>query len=90
MPVSCQDPKIYQKLFIDFKSDVFDAMFTHDFQETTSNRVIINDLEPEAVMEMVRFMYKGRVQNLERVNQALLVAADKYNIEDLKVVSKVK
>jgi len=77
------------KFMLAKKSDVFDAMFTHDFQETTSNRVIINDLEPEAVMEMVRFMYKGRVQNLERVNQALLVAADKYNIEDLKVVCEI-
>jgi len=77
------------KFMLAKKSDVFDAMFTHDFQETSSNRVVINDLDPEAVIEMIRFIYKNRVQNLERVNQMLLIAADKYNIEDLKDVCEV-
>lgn len=77
------------KFMLAKKSDVFDAMFAHDFQETMSNRVVINDLDPEAVIEMVRFIYKSRVQNLERVNQVLLVAADKYNIEDLKDVCEI-
>ena len=61
-------------------------MFSHNFQETRSNRVVITDLEPEAVLEMIRYIYNSRVQNLERVNRHLLAAADKYNIQDLKEI----
>lgn len=61
-------------------------MFSHNFQETRSNRVVITDLEPEAVVEMIRFIYNNRVQCLERVNRHLLAAADKYNIQDLKEI----
>ena len=59
-------------------------MFSHDFKETRYNRVVITDLEPEAVVEMLRYVYNFRVQNLDRVNRTLLAAADKYNIQDLK------
>ena len=61
-------------------------MFSHNFQETRSNRVNITDLEPEAVVEMLRFIYTNRVQLLDRVNRHLLAAADKYNIQDLKEI----
>lgn len=61
-------------------------MFSHNFQETRSNRVVVTDLEPEAVVEMIRFIYSNRVQSLERVNRHLLAAADKYNIQDLKEI----
>ena len=61
-------------------------MFSHNFQETKSNRVVVTDLEPEAVVEMIRFIYSNRVQSLERVNRHLLAAADKYNIQDLKEI----
>ena len=73
-------------MILNFQSDVFDAMFSHNFQETKSNRVIITDLEPEAVVEMLRFMYNNRVQSLDRVSRHLLAAADKYNIQDLKEI----
>ena len=55
-------------------------MFSHNFQETKSNRVVITDLEPEAVIEMLRFMYNNRVQNLERVSRHLLAAAQACSI----------
>ena len=72
------------KFMLAKKSDVFDAMFSHDFAETVSNKVIITDLDSEAVMEMLRFIYTGKVQNMEKVNKMVLAAADKYNIADLK------
>ena len=61
-------------------------MFSHNFQETKSNRVVITDLEPDAVIEMLRYIYTNRVQSLEQVNRSLLAAADKYNIQDLKEI----
>lgn len=72
------------KFMLAKKSDVFDAMFSHEFSESVSNRVIITDLESEAVMEMLRFIYTGKVQQMEKVNKMVLAAADKYNIVDLK------
>lgn len=74
------------KFMLAKKSDVFDAMFSHNFQETKSNRVVITDLEPDAVIEMLRYIYTNRVQSLEQVNRSLLAAADKYNIQDLKEI----
>ena len=72
------------KFMLARKSDVFDAMFSHDFSEKHANKVVIEDLESEAVLEMLRFIYQGKVMQMERVNKSVLVAADKYNIVDLK------
>ena len=72
------------KFMLARKSDVFDAMFSHDFSEKHNNKVVIEDLEAEAVLEMLRFIYLGKVLQMERVNKSVLFAADKYNIVDLK------
>ena len=66
------------------KSDVFDAMFTHKFKESLTNRVVISGLDPAAVLEMLRFIYEGKVNNLPSVDRCLLEAADMYNIGELK------
>ena len=72
------------KFMLARKSDVFDAMFSHEFSEKHDNKVVIEDLEAEAVLEMLRFIYQGKVQQMERVNKSVLFAADKYNIVELK------
>ncbi len=72
------------KFMLARKSAVFDAMFSHNFEEAYSNKVVISDLESDAVLEMLRFIYTGKVQHMEKVNKMVLVAADKYNITDLK------
>ena len=72
------------KFMLAGKSDVFDAMFSHHFEERFSNKVVITDLEPDAILEMLRFIYTGKVHNMETVNKLLLISADKYNIIDLK------
>lgn len=72
------------KFMLARKSDVFDAMFSHNFEENQKNKVVIVDLESEAVLEMLRWIYCGRVYQMEKVNKMVLAAADKYNITDLK------
>ena len=57
------------KFMLAKKPDVFDAMFSHDFAETVSNKVVITDLESDAVLEMLRFIYTGKVQQMEKVNK---------------------
>ena len=66
------------------KSDVFDAMFSNGFKESQASRVPISGLAPEAVLEMLRFIYTGKVQDLDQVSRQVLSAADMYNMADLK------
>ncbi len=75
------------KFMLAQKSNVFDAMFSHgNFNESQENEVKIEDLPAETVLEMLRFMYTGKVRCLKKVAQSLFAAADKYNIRDLKEV----
>ncbi|XP_065203012.1 speckle-type POZ protein B-like [Planococcus citri] len=48
------------------------------------HRIIIRDLKEEVVNEMLRYIYVGECQNLERLAKELLVAACKYELEGLK------
>ncbi|XP_031225070.1 speckle-type POZ protein-like isoform X4 [Mastomys coucha] len=68
------------------RSPVFNAMFEHEMEECTKNRVEINDLDPEVFKEMMRFVYTGKAPNLDKMADNLLAAADKYALERLKVM----
>ncbi|XP_028628724.1 speckle-type POZ protein-like isoform X2 [Grammomys surdaster] len=68
------------------RSPVFNAMFEHEMDECTKNRVEINDLDPEVFKEMMRFVYTGKAPNLGKMADNLLAAADKYALERLKVM----
>uniref|UniRef100_A0A914H0P4 Speckle-type POZ protein n=2 Tax=Globodera TaxID=31242 RepID=A0A914H0P4_GLORO len=68
------------------RSPVFAAMFEHGMTEAQNDRVNIEDIDPEALKEMLRFMYTGNAPNLERMADELLAAADKYQLERLKVM----
>ena len=57
------------KFMLAKKSDVFDAMFSHNFAESTSGRVNIEDLDEEAVAEMLRFIYVGQVHGMDKINR---------------------
>lgn len=77
-------------------------MFEHEMSESRNDRVNIEDIDPEVLREMLRFMfliffidwenknfqnlrYTGSAPNLERMADELLAAADKYQLERLKV-----
>ena len=44
------------------------------------------DLDFGTVSDMVKFIYSGRLKNLADKSDLLLVAADKYDIKDLKEI----
>lgn len=67
------------------RSPVFSAMFEHGMSEARNDRVQIDDIDPDVLKEMLRFMYTGVAPNLERMSDDLLAAADKYQLERLKV-----
>lgn len=65
------------------RSPVFDAMWSASMKEKTEKEVSIEDLEPSAVRQMIRFMYTGVLSpepdgDLETLS--LLEAAHRYQV----------
>jgi len=85
---SCERRKEFHvhKAILATRSPVFNAMFEHEMAESSNNRVEINDVDPDVMKEMLRFMYTGNAPNLDRMADELLAAADKYQLERLKVM----
>lgn len=74
------------KAILAARSVVFNAMFEHEMEERKQNRVEITDVEHNVMTEMLRFVYTGKVSNLDKMADELLAAADKYALERLKVM----
>ena len=75
------------KAILAARSQVFQAMFSHDMEEKKNCRVEVKDVEPEVMAELLRFIYTGKTAaNLESMAADLLAAADKYALERLKVM----
>lgn len=68
------------------RSTVFDAMFTHDMEENRKSKVDIVDLDGDTVHDMVRYIYSGKVAELEGKATGLLSAAEKYDLKELKTM----
>uniref|UniRef100_A0A1I7X095 BTB domain-containing protein n=1 Tax=Heterorhabditis bacteriophora TaxID=37862 RepID=A0A1I7X095_HETBA len=68
------------------RSPVFQAMLMHeDTNETKSGVLEICDLDYDVVYEMVYYIYCGRCQReISDIASDLLIAADKYRLEELK------
>lgn len=66
------------------RSPVFAAMLAHDTVEASSGRIVIPDIEPHVLQQLVLFMYRERAPEFYTVGKQLLVAADKYCMPDLK------
>lgn len=70
------------KAILAARSPVFNAMFEHEMEEKKQNRVEITDMEPEVLKEMLKFIYSGKVSQLEKMADDLLAAADKVRRRD--------
>ena len=76
------------KIVLAAKSPVFEAMFTHETQEKLLNRVDVVDILPEVFKEILRFVYTGKIEStlMKEFCIKLLIAADKYMLDDLKML----
>lgn len=67
-------------------SDVFKAMFSRVTKNKNQNRVEIKDTTCEVLEELFRFIYTGKVGDIEKIACELFTAAEKYNVKDLKIL----
>jgi speckle-type POZ protein len=74
------------KFILSTRSPVFAAMFEAEMVEKKNNIVKIEDLTYEDMKELLVFIYTDKTPNLVNMAYSLLVAADKYAVERLKVL----
>jgi speckle-type POZ protein len=74
------------KAILAARSPVFAAMFEHEMEEKKQNRVEIKDMDREVLNEILRFIYSEKAPQLEKMADDLLAAADRYDLERLKVM----
>lgn len=68
------------------RSRVFSAMFAHNMKEHLENTVTINDVDPDVMSEVLRFIYTGKASKLESMGKDIFTVADKYVLDGLKVI----
>ncbi|XP_064490387.1 speckle-type POZ protein B-like isoform X2 [Ornithodoros turicata] len=73
------------KIILAARSPVFAAMIRHSVDKKT----VITDISPDVFREILHFIYTGSAPNVENVADRLLVAADKYLMEDLRTRCEV-
>jgi len=83
--IVCQDVEYpVHKFLLTCKSPVFKRMFHHEMKEAKEGRIVIEDITPQILKEMLRFLYCGRLSNIKDICDELFIAADKYDLEVLK------
>ncbi|KAL7286619.1 hypothetical protein TKK_0019117 [Trichogramma kaykai] len=75
------------KVLLAAASPIFDKMFSHDMLESQENFVCINDIGYEALVQMLRYVYAAGIRDGVETSLMceLLEAADKYDIEGLRL-----
>lgn len=65
-------------------SPVFKAMLEVPMRESEKDSVTIEDIDSDTMLELLRFMYCGEVENIDKIAKELAHAAEKYDVENLK------
>jgi speckle-type POZ protein len=72
------------KVILAARSPVFYGMVTSEMKEAKEGVAEVPDFDSKIMKEVLRFIYCNEVENLEEIADELIVAADKYQIEQLK------
>ena len=87
--IVCQDREFpCHKAILTGRSSVFEAMFSHNFKEAEENKVDVVDINADTFEEMLIFMYSGKVENLKKNAANLMMAGEKYYLQDLKQMAE--
>ena len=89
MTIVCEDDDREfhcHKVILAGRSPVFETMFSVEMKEKTDNQVIIKDMDADTLHEMLRYIYGRKDLNLGENATDLLVAAEKYDLKELKQI----
>lgn len=70
------------KVILEARSEVFAAMMRYDGED----KAVIAEMSPAVFREMLTFIYTGKAPNVDCMADKLLVAADKYLLDDLRTL----
>lgn len=73
------------KIILAARNPVFLAMFSHEYSETKNNIVTILDIRYEIFKALLQYIYNSEIKNIHEIAGELLIAADKYLMNDLKL-----
>ena len=75
------------RIILAARSPVFGALFQNEFREMKiKSTVDIVDIDADVFEELLRFVYTGRVNQLEQLAEHLLFASNKYDMRELKTM----
>lgn len=85
---NCSDNKsiCVQKANLSVLCPALAAMFDGDMFESKFGQTEIHDIDSETMLELLRFVYCGRVNDLEKVQEKLLLAANKFGLDELRKI----
>jgi len=85
MVIKCGE-KVFNchKFILKARSPVFNAMLQANMKESNSGEVNIDNLTPTILEGMLHFIYTGKTPNIDDLAKDLLVAADQYQLVQLK------
>jgi len=66
------------------RSIVFKNMLAHDTIESQTNTIVVRDIPPEAVEDLLKYIYTGNIPNPRSNLLDLLHASDMYQVDSLK------
>ncbi|XP_058805412.1 speckle-type POZ protein-like [Phymastichus coffea] len=79
------DKKFYaHKTILAARSITFCTKFEENLEEKKVNVIEINNYDQKIVKEMLRYIYTGKVENLNKLAKDILPAANEYVLEGLK------
>lgn len=75
-----------QKSVIAVHCEAFATMLNAGLSETKTNSASVTDIDYETMLELIRYLYCRRVNNMKEIHEKLVIAANKYGIEKLKLM----
>jgi len=83
--IICQGQEIpANRVLLATRSEVFRAMLSNPMKEAASGKIVITDVDPGVFEQMLAYIYTGFAPNVETIAEELLIAANKYALEELK------
>ncbi|UYV63479.1 SPOPL, partial [Cordylochernes scorpioides] len=74
------------KNILSARSLVFAAMLKNEFKEKNENYVDLSHIKYEVLVEIIKYIYTGKSENLAQLVEQILPIADMYQLERLKLL----